>query len=83
MKLIKAEDAKKIIISRLWPKIERMVKVNLIITAEQQIAKNIQEHDKVPINGQTVRNFLHMNQYKACAPRNERKATFSVFQKLC
>lgn len=47
-----------------------MVEVDPKITAVQ-IAKNIQEYDRIRINAQVVENFLHMKQYKACVPRKK------------
>ena len=61
---------KKIIDLRLGRKIERMVKLDPKMSAVE-IARIIKESENVALNAQTIRNFLHQCQYKACVPRKK------------
>ena len=60
----------KIIDLRLGRKIERMVNHDSKTNAVE-IAKTIKESENMNVNPQTIRNFLHQNQYKACVSRKK------------
>lgn len=40
-------------------------------TSAVEIAKNVKKDENITLSAQTVRNFLHDNQYKACVPRKK------------
>lgn len=61
---------RKIIDARLGRMIDRMVKLEPK-TSAVEIAKTVKEYENVTLSAQTVRNFLHCNQYKACVPRKK------------
>ncbi|XP_075163385.1 uncharacterized protein LOC142236020 [Haematobia irritans] len=70
IKMLLGRRRQKIIDLRLGRKIEGMVKQDPKISVVK-IAESIENHENIIANPQTIRNFLHMNQYKACVARRK------------